>query len=172
MGLRNDLCLCRRIVVSGYPHHVTQRGVRSMNLFHKAWERREYLGMLGEEISRITKGWQGWPSRVSDFLLHSLDLVQSPSLSRGRIKWGAETRESESALAGLRLYPVLVVVFRSPGTVIEIDRASHWDLKRFFVSSVSQSYHYSVEFTSELVRTLVEFGDLGSRVDSNIKGLS
>ncbi|MFH1116677.1 MAG: hypothetical protein V1792_22405 [Pseudomonadota bacterium] len=24
-----------RIVVPGYPHHVTQRGVRSMNVFHE-----------------------------------------------------------------------------------------------------------------------------------------
>jgi len=41
-----------RIVVPGYPHHVTQRGVRSMNVFHEESDRREYLGMLGEEIAR------------------------------------------------------------------------------------------------------------------------
>jgi len=41
-----------RIVVPGYPHHVTQRGVRSMNVFHEASDRREYLGTLGEEIAR------------------------------------------------------------------------------------------------------------------------
>jgi len=41
-----------RIVVPGYPHHVTQRGVRSMNVFHEESDRREYLAMLGEEITR------------------------------------------------------------------------------------------------------------------------
>ena len=30
-----------RIVVPGYPHHVTQRGVRSMNVFHEESDRRE-----------------------------------------------------------------------------------------------------------------------------------
>jgi hypothetical protein len=41
-----------RIVVPGYPHHVTQRGVRSMNVFHEESDRREHLEMLGEEIVR------------------------------------------------------------------------------------------------------------------------
>ena len=31
------------IVVLGYPHHVTQRGVRSMQVFHRDEERRAYL---------------------------------------------------------------------------------------------------------------------------------
>jgi putative transposase len=41
-----------RIVIPGYPHHVTQRGVRSMDVFHSDGERREYLMMLGEETAR------------------------------------------------------------------------------------------------------------------------
>ncbi|MFH1117475.1 MAG: hypothetical protein V1792_26440 [Pseudomonadota bacterium] len=41
-----------RIVVPGFPHHVTQRGVRSMNVFHEESDRREYLGMPGEKIAR------------------------------------------------------------------------------------------------------------------------
>jgi putative transposase len=41
-----------RIVVPGYPHHVTQRGVRSMDVLHEESDRREYVGMLGEEIAR------------------------------------------------------------------------------------------------------------------------
>ncbi|MEW6137844.1 MAG: transposase [Thermodesulfobacteriota bacterium] len=41
-----------RIVDPRYPHRVTQRGVRSMNVFHEESDRREYLGMLGEEIAR------------------------------------------------------------------------------------------------------------------------
>lgn len=41
-----------RIVVPGYPHHVTQRGVRSMEVFDSEEDRREYLEMLGAEIAR------------------------------------------------------------------------------------------------------------------------
>jgi putative transposase len=41
-----------RIVVPGYPHHVTRRGVRSIDVFHSEEDRGEYLGMLGEEIVR------------------------------------------------------------------------------------------------------------------------
>jgi putative transposase len=40
------------IVVPGYPHHVTQRAVRSVDVFHSEVDRREYLGMLGEGIAR------------------------------------------------------------------------------------------------------------------------
>jgi putative transposase len=38
-------------VFSGYPHLVTQRGIRSMDVSHSELDRREYLGMLGEEIA-------------------------------------------------------------------------------------------------------------------------
>jgi len=41
-----------RIVVPGYPHHVTQHGVLSMAVFHEESDCRKYLGMLGEEIAR------------------------------------------------------------------------------------------------------------------------
>jgi hypothetical protein len=44
-----------RVVVHSYPHHVTKRGVRSMDVFHSEVDRWEYLGMLGEEIAR----WYG-----------------------------------------------------------------------------------------------------------------
>ena len=42
-----------RIVVPGYPHHVTQRGVRSMEVFHRGEERRAYLRFLAEEAGRF-----------------------------------------------------------------------------------------------------------------------
>jgi REP-associated tyrosine transposase len=41
-----------RLVVAGFPQHVTQRDVRSMNVFDKESDRREYLGMPVEEIAR------------------------------------------------------------------------------------------------------------------------
>lgn len=40
------------IVVPGYPHHVTQRGIRSMDVFHSEEDSRMCLGMLGEDIGR------------------------------------------------------------------------------------------------------------------------
>ena len=41
-----------RIVVPGYPHHVTQRGVRSMDVFDSVEDRREYIKILAEEMAR------------------------------------------------------------------------------------------------------------------------
>ncbi len=38
----------RRIIVPGYPHHVTQRGNRQMNVFRDKEDRRVFLRMLRE----------------------------------------------------------------------------------------------------------------------------
>ena len=38
-----------RVVVPGYPHHVTQRGVRSVDLFAGDEQRRQYLHFMAEE---------------------------------------------------------------------------------------------------------------------------
>lgn len=42
-----------RIVARGYPHHVTQRGVRSMDIFHSDDDRRSYLQAVKEEMERF-----------------------------------------------------------------------------------------------------------------------
>ena len=42
-----------RLVVPGYPHHVTQRGVRSMEVFHGDRDRRLYLFFVQEETGRF-----------------------------------------------------------------------------------------------------------------------
>ena len=42
-----------RIVVPGYPHHVTQRGVRSMAVFRGDEDRLEYLRFMSEETARF-----------------------------------------------------------------------------------------------------------------------
>jgi len=39
----------KRIVVPGYPHHVVQKGVRSMDIFFKEQGRVEYLRLLREQ---------------------------------------------------------------------------------------------------------------------------
>ena len=45
-----------RIVVPGYPHHVTQRGVRSMDVFDSDEDRWAYISFLSEEASRFGLG--------------------------------------------------------------------------------------------------------------------
>ena len=42
-----------RVVASGYPHHVTQRGVRSIPIFQTDSDRRAYLGFMAEELDRF-----------------------------------------------------------------------------------------------------------------------
>ena len=43
-----------RIVVPGYPHHIAQRGVRSMDIFHSEDDRCQYLQFLYEETARLS----------------------------------------------------------------------------------------------------------------------
>ena len=40
-----------RIVAVGYPHHITQRGVRSMDIFKSDSDRKTYLQFIREEHS-------------------------------------------------------------------------------------------------------------------------
>lgn len=49
-----------RIVAIGYPHHVTQRGVRSMDIFHSDYDRRSYLQALKEETDRFELEILSW----------------------------------------------------------------------------------------------------------------
>lgn len=49
-----------RIVVPDYPHHVTQRGVRSMNVFDSDEDRWAYLGFLSEEAKRFGLNFLAW----------------------------------------------------------------------------------------------------------------
>jgi putative transposase len=43
----------KRIVVPGYPHHVVQRGVRSLDIFFQDQDRFEYLRLLREQGKRF-----------------------------------------------------------------------------------------------------------------------
>src|SRR5450759_4769932 len=49
-----------RIVVPDYPHHVTQRGVRSMDVFDSEEDRWAYLGFLSEEAQRFGVDILAW----------------------------------------------------------------------------------------------------------------
>lgn len=49
-----------RLVVPGYPHHVTQRGVRSMAIFADDHDRQTYLQYMAEEAERCGVSFLGW----------------------------------------------------------------------------------------------------------------
>jgi putative transposase len=49
-----------RVVVPGYPHHVTQRGVRSMDVFWSDEDRLEYLHHIKEQGKRFGVRYEGW----------------------------------------------------------------------------------------------------------------
>ncbi|MFH1114640.1 MAG: transposase [Pseudomonadota bacterium] len=92
-----------RIVVPGYPHHVTQRGVRSMNVFHEESDRPEYLGMPAEEIARHGASVLVWCLMTNH--VHFVGVPHredSPAKSFGRDHW-RYTRMKNFA-AGVRGY--------------------------------------------------------------------
>jgi putative transposase len=49
-----------RLVASGYPHHDTQRGVRSMPIFDDDGDRIAYLGFMAEELKRFSVEVLAW----------------------------------------------------------------------------------------------------------------
>jgi putative transposase len=49
-----------RIVAVNYPHHVTQRGVRSMDIFRDDEDRRQYLQFIKEEAKRSEMDILAW----------------------------------------------------------------------------------------------------------------
>lgn len=49
-----------RLVVPGYPHHITQRGVRSMDIFADDQDRHNYLQFMAEEANRSGVTFLGW----------------------------------------------------------------------------------------------------------------
>ena len=49
-----------RLVVPGYPHHITQRGVRSMDIFTDDQDRFSYLQFMAEESNRFGVTFLGW----------------------------------------------------------------------------------------------------------------
>lgn len=49
-----------RLVVPGFPHHITQRGVRSMDIFSDSEDRIKYLSFLKEESARSGMDILAW----------------------------------------------------------------------------------------------------------------
>lgn len=52
-----------RIVVPGYPHRVSQGGVRPMDVFHSEGDRGQYLGCMG--VSSYAPPTDSRPASVS-----------------------------------------------------------------------------------------------------------
>ena len=42
-----------RVVLPNYPHHITQRGVRSMEIFHTDDDRHQYLRLIRQQGDRF-----------------------------------------------------------------------------------------------------------------------
>ena len=49
-----------RIVAVDYPHHITQRGVRSMDIFHGDDDRNQYLQFIKEESQKCEIDILAW----------------------------------------------------------------------------------------------------------------
>ena len=49
-----------RFVAPGYPHHVTQRGVRSIRIFDGEDDRRLYLALMREQCDRFGVRFLAW----------------------------------------------------------------------------------------------------------------
>jgi putative transposase len=49
-----------RVVVPDYPHHITQRGVRSMTIFGSDADRKQYLAFIAEETDRFAVAVHAW----------------------------------------------------------------------------------------------------------------
>ena len=71
-----------RAVVPGYPHHVTQRGVRSMPVFFSDEDRRRYLEFLAANAERF--GLEFWAWCLMTNHVHLLVVPKAAdSLARG-----------------------------------------------------------------------------------------
>ena len=57
-----------RLVVPDYPHHLTQRGVRSMDIFTCDEDRRVYLAFVAEECTRHGVEVLAWCLMTNHFL--------------------------------------------------------------------------------------------------------
>ena len=71
-----------RIVVPDFPHHVTQRGVRSINVFDSNEDRWAYLGFLSEEANRSGLDILAWCLMTNHVHVVAVPHTES-SLARG-----------------------------------------------------------------------------------------
>jgi putative transposase len=73
-----------RVVLPGYPHHVTQRGVRGMDIFRSDSDRRAYLEILAEAGSKHGLGFWAWCLMSNH--VHLLAVPERPGSLAGAIR--------------------------------------------------------------------------------------
>lgn len=66
----------KRIVVPGYPHHIVQRGVRSINIFFTNHDRQEYLRLLKVQGQRFGVHYISYC--LMDNHVHLIAIPESP----------------------------------------------------------------------------------------------
>ena len=71
-----------RIVVPGLPHHITQRGVRRMDVFFSDDDRTEYLKQLADQGERFGVKYLAWCLMANHVHLIAIPAEES-SLARG-----------------------------------------------------------------------------------------
>jgi REP-associated tyrosine transposase len=71
-----------RLVVPGYPHHVTQRGVRSVDIFTNDEDRLAYLDFMKEEAQRFGITFMAWCLMTNHVHLVAIPEAED-SLARG-----------------------------------------------------------------------------------------
>lgn len=71
-----------RVVLPGYPHHITQRGVRSMSIFSSDDDRREYLRLLAQQGRRFGVSFAAYCLMPNHVHLIAIP-AQAASLARG-----------------------------------------------------------------------------------------
>ena len=71
-----------RLVVPGYPHHVTQRGVRSVDIFTDDEDRLAYLDFMKEEAQRFGITFMAWCLMTNHVHLVAIPQAED-SLARG-----------------------------------------------------------------------------------------
>jgi putative transposase len=73
-----------RVVIPGYPHHVTQRGVRGMDIFRSDSDRRAYLEILAEAGGKHGLGFWAWCLMSNH--VHLLAVPERPGSLAGAIR--------------------------------------------------------------------------------------
>jgi putative transposase len=71
-----------RVVIAGLPHHVTQRGVRRMDVFFSGGDRTEYLRNLAEQGDRFGVKYLAWCLMANHVHLVAIP-EEEHSLARG-----------------------------------------------------------------------------------------
>jgi len=138
-----------RVVVPGYPHHITQRGVRRMDVFFSDDDRNAYLELLAEQGQAHGVVYVAWC-----LMTNHVHLVAIPSESVSLAKGIGEAHKRYSRMINFRegwrgylfqgrffscpiepasLLPVLRYVLRNPvrAGIVENAWDYHWSSARW-----------------------------------------